>query len=138
VTVRSVRGLLLLNQRYGRSDATKRPFLAAPHPRKFIRKQNDSGTYESTCPVCNRTIGSVRIELTLDELEGSHVCLEADLFRRTSEPAPFRAKWDGLPGASIRSVGRSTCALEETPAKSLDMKTVPDVEISSVRAPKRS
>lgn len=123
VTVRLYRGLLHSNQRGGRSRATKRPSLAAPHPRRFLRKQNDSGTYESTCPVCNRTLGPVRIELTLDELEDSHLCLEADLVRRKSEPTPFRAQWDGLPGASIRSVGRSTCALDETPAESLDVKT---------------
>ena len=83
-TVRSVGGLLLLNQRYGRSDATKRPSLAAPHPGKFIREQNDTGTHESTCPVCNRTIGPVRIELALDELEESHLCLEADPVQRKS------------------------------------------------------
>jgi hypothetical protein len=114
VTVRTHPGLLFLNQRCGRSDATKRPFLAAPHPRAFLRKQNDNGTYDSTCPVCNRALGSVRIELTLDELERSHLCLQADLVRRPSEPEPLRAMWDGLPGASIRSVGRSVCALEET------------------------
>jgi len=131
-------GLLLLNQCCGRSDATKRPSLAAPHPRKFLRKQNDSGTYDSTCPVCYSTLGSVRIELSLDELERSHLCLQADLVRRKSEPAPFRAQWDGLPGASLRSVGRRTCALDETPAESLDVKTTPDVEIGSVRGSKRS
>ena len=60
--------------------------MAAPLPRRFIRKHNDNGTHDSTCPVCNRMLGSVRIELTLDELEGSHLCLEADLVRRTSEP----------------------------------------------------
>ena len=105
--------------------------MAAPHPRKFIRKHNDNGTHDFTCPVCNTTLGLVRIELALDKLERSHLCLEADLARRTSEPEPFRAKWDGLPGASIRSVGQSTCALEETPAESLDLKTIPDAEIGS-------
>jgi hypothetical protein len=36
VTVRGILGLLLLEQRCGRSDASKRPFLAAPHPSKFL------------------------------------------------------------------------------------------------------
>jgi hypothetical protein len=127
-----------LNQRCGRSDATKRPFLAAQHPCRFIRKHNDNGTHDSTCPVCHRTLGSVRIELALDELEDSHLCLEADLVRRRSELEPVRAKWDGLPGASLRSVGRSICALEEAPAESLDVKTTPDVEIGSGSRSKRS
>ena len=131
VTERSYLGLLLLYKRCGRSDAIKRPFLAALHSRNFIRKHNDNGTHDSTCAVCNTTLGLVRIELTLEELERSHLCLEADLVRRTSEPEPLRAKWDGLPGASIRSVGRSACALEETPAESLDLKTIPDPEIGS-------
>ena len=112
--------------------------MATPHPRKFFRKQNDSGAYDSTCPVCYGTLGSVRIELSLDELERSHLCLQADLVRRKSEPAPFRAQWDGLPGASLRSVGRRTCALDETPAESLDVKTTLDVDIGSVGASKRS
>jgi hypothetical protein len=124
--------LLSLNQRRGRSDATKRPFLAAPHPRNFIRKHNDNGTHDSTCPICNTALGSVRIELTLDELEGSHLCLEADLDRRTSEPQLFRAKWAGLLGASIRSIGRRTRVGEGTAAESPDMNTIPDASGGSV------
>lgn len=63
---------------------------------------------------------------------------EADLVRRTSELEPFRPKWDGHPGASLRSVGRIICALEEAPAEPLDVKTTPDVEIGSGSRSKRS
>ena len=124
--------LLLLNQRCGRSDATKRPFLAAPHPRRFIRKQNDSGTYDSTCPICNRTLGSVRIELALDKLEDSHLCLESDLVGRTSAPPLFRAKWAGLLGTTIRSFGPRTPVREGTAAESPDMNTIRDARGGSV------
>ena len=43
-----------------------------------------------------RALAEVRLESAVLQKAGS------------SEPAPFRAQWDGLPGASIRSVGRST------------------------------
>ena len=86
--------MLLLNQRSGRSDATKRPSLATPNPRRYIRTHNDNGTYESVCPVCNKTLGTVRIELTLSDLEDSHQCLEADLLRSKSSRAPFRARME--------------------------------------------
>jgi hypothetical protein len=132
VTVRTLSGLLFLNKRCGRSDAIKRPFLAAPHPRNFIRKHNDNGTHDSACPICNTTLGSVRIELTPDELENLHLCQEADLVRRTSEPQLFRAKWAGLLGASIRSIGRRTRVGEGTVAESPDMNTIPDASGGSV------
>jgi hypothetical protein len=127
-TDRALQSCLPLNQRMDVLTLQRGRSLAAPHPRSFLRKHNDNGTHDSTCPVCHGTLGSVRIELALDELERSHLCLEADLVRRTSEPEPFRAMWDGLPGASIRSVGRSSCALEETSAESLDMKTTAGAE----------
>ena len=105
--------------------------MAAPLPRSFIRKHNDNGTHDSTCPLCNRVLGSVRIELTLDELEDSHLCGEG-LVRRTSEPQLFRAKWAGLLGASIRSIGRKTRVGEGTEAESPDMNTIPDAGGGSV------
>jgi hypothetical protein len=105
--------------------------LAALHLRKFLRKQNDSGTYDFTCPVCNRTIGPVRIEPALEELQESHLCLEADPIQRKSEPAPFeRSGMDFQAPAPERVDG--------APAESLDVKTTPDVEIGSVGASKRS
>ena len=105
--------------------------MAAPHPRRFIRKQNDNGTHDSTCPLCNRMLGSVRIELALDELEDSHLCRKG-LVGRTSEPQLFRAKWAGLLGASIRSIGRKTRLGEGTAAESPDMNTIPDAAGGSV------
>jgi hypothetical protein len=76
-------------------------------------------------------LGSVRFGSSLDDLEDSHLCLEADLARRRSESVPFRAQWDGLPGASLRSVGRSSYALGEISAESLDMNTTSAVEVTS-------
>lgn len=98
--------------------------MAAQLARSFIRKHSDNGTHDSTCPLCNRTLGSVRIELTLDELEDSHLCQEC-LARRKSEPQLFRAKWVGLLGSRIRSIGGKIRVGEGTAAESPDMNTIP-------------
>jgi hypothetical protein len=95
--------MLLLNQRSGRSNAPKRPFLATPHPRRYIRTHNDNGTYESVRPICNRMLGIVRIEIIL----------------RTADRSE-------LPGTNIRSGGKSTPVAEGTAAESPDMNTTPD------------
>lgn len=91
VTVRGMQGCYSEISVVGRSDATKRPSVAAPNPRRYMRIQNDDGTYESVCPVCNRMLGLVRIELALTDLEDSHQCLEADILRLKPASAPFRA-----------------------------------------------
>ena len=65
--------------------------MAAPNRVDYSGKQNHSRTHDCTWSVCDRTLGSVRIGLTLDELERSHLCLQADPVRQRSEPAPFES-----------------------------------------------
>jgi hypothetical protein len=84
------------------------------------------------------TIGIVRIELSLSDLEDSHRCLEADILRLKSASTAFRttAERPSLQkpsaGANIRSGGKSARVVEGTAAESPDMNTIPDAGGGSV------